>query len=145
MLRHFTKEQIKRIVDDLGIGMKCYVDVRNNEIKIFPDFGNAYFDIEAWEEEKKDWDLNEDYYQEIRPLPASEAYRVMEKFANQLESGLVQDELMNCLNRRKPFQHFKYAVEASDYREQWFEFRNQEHFDWVEWQLGNYESERGDQ
>jgi hypothetical protein len=46
----------------------------------------------------------------------------MENFVDEVNDINLQGKLINAL-RKKPFANFKYLVENSDYRQQWFDFR----------------------
>ena len=49
----------------------------------------------------------------------------MENFAEQVVDQHLQNKLITALNNRKPFANFKMVVEGSEYREHWFQFRQQ--------------------
>jgi len=47
----------------------------------------------------------------------------MEDFVKEVKDRKLSDELINALNKKKPFSHFKFIVENSTYRQQWFDFK----------------------
>ena len=55
----------------------------------------------------------------------STAFKVMEAFAETVKDYKVKSLLVNALQKRKPFANFKYVIDNSVMREQWFEFRNE--------------------
>ena len=120
---NFTKKQIKEIVEDLEVGMKCYINKETNDVKITIDFDSEYVDIENWEEDKNELEMNWRKYYEIEPMPSREGFMVMEEFIDKVNEKNLKEQLIRALNKRKPFQNFKYEVENSNYREQWFKYR----------------------
>ena len=76
-------------------------------------------------------DLDKIYEQKAKfikfePLESFESFKIMERFIDQVTDMHFQSELSNILQRRKPFQNFKYAVDNSDFRQQWFDFKQKE-------------------
>ena len=47
----------------------------------------------------------------------------MELFVEQLSDQNLKSELENVLTKKKPFQNFKYKVDHSDFRQNWFDFK----------------------
>jgi len=58
----------------------------------------------------------------------------MEYFIDEIDDNNLQNRLINALNRRKPFANFKYIVETSKYRQQWFDFR-QKQWEYYVWDI----------
>lgn len=77
--------------------------------------------------------------EEIEKMPSSEAFRVMEDFAGLVADRKVQFRLINALEKRKPFRHFKFEVENSVAREEWFKYRDERNYDWVLQQVRHLE------
>lgn len=45
------------------------------------------------------------------------------------------------LNRSKPFSNFKWIIDNSgDYRQKWFDFKNQKYIEWVEEKISELNS-----
>jgi len=60
----------------------------------------------------------------IEPLDSSEGFRIMEDFTEEVvPAGKFKNQLINVLSRSKPFANFKWLVEGSGYREEWFKFK----------------------
>lgn len=138
----FTDQQIKEIAEELQIGMKCFIHKVTKQVVITFDWENEYFDEGGLEEEgiqELEAIQNDLFsYHEIERMPSHEAFEVMEDFINIMSSThdpRLKISLIEALNKRRPFAHFKHIVESSSYREAWFTFRDQAHFDWVEKQL----------
>ena len=72
-----------------------------------------------------DWDK----YFEFSPPDSNEGFRIMEAFAERLkEDEKLQNRLIRALNNRKPFVNFNDIIHDSDYRQKWFDFKQQ----WLE-------------
>ncbi|MEN6589427.1 MAG: UPF0158 family protein [Proteiniphilum sp.] len=48
---------------------------------------------------------------------------MMEAFARQLKDKRVIEKLFDILNRKKPFARFNEYIHTSEYREDWFRYR----------------------
>ena len=118
-----TEAQIDDIAQDLDCGMKCYIHKENGEIISIPDeLRGLEPDEEFWGEDMKK--IEDDYkdYIEVEGMNSTEAFRVMEDFANIMDSKELSVKLINALNRRKPFQNFKDEIDYSgEYRQKWFD------------------------
>jgi hypothetical protein len=68
-------------------------------------------------------------------MTSSEAFRVMEDFAHSLSDDAFKAMLLNRPSRRKPFQNFRMEIDDSDYREDWFAFKDKAYMDFVRMQL----------
>lgn len=94
------------------------------------DFGDVY---EFFKEEIKVLRRNPDDYVEVERPGSRDSFRVMERFINTLEdSNPLKSQLIHALNRKNPFSNFKVLVDGSGaYRQQWFDFRDEEMREWV--------------
>lgn len=50
----------------------------------------------------------------------------MERFVNQMPENQLKLDLEKALHNKKPFLNFKYSIETSDFRNLWFEFKQNE-------------------
>ena len=131
-----TKDQIKEIADYLDSGMKCYINKETGIIKFTPDFDSGYVDEELWEDDLKELDENWDKYVQIDKMESHESFEIMADFAEKVDSRELRDSLINALNRKHPFQNFKWVIDNSGpYRQKWFDFKNQRLIEWVKDQL----------
>ena len=57
----------------------------------------------------------------------------MVEFAEQLsDNDKLKNQLINALNRKKPFREFKDIIDnAGKYRQQWFDFKQAQLLQWV--------------
>ena len=60
----------------------------------------------------------------------------MADFAENVDSIKLRESLINALNKKHPFQNFKWIIDNSGpYRQKWFDFKNQRLIEWVKDQL----------
>ncbi len=128
-----SKEQIKEIAERLETGEKCFVHVHTRELVSYPDpLQYPDFDDGFHQEEMQKVEENGQDYLEIEGMGSREGFRLMEAFAEQLDSSRLQERLYRALRQKKPFQHFKSEIDnAGEYRQIWFAFKNQQMIDWV--------------
>lgn len=132
-----TKDQIKEIAEELDCGMRCYINKETGEIKTVLNFESWQTDDrESWEDVLNDLDENWDKYFEIEKMESHESFEVMAGFAESVDSRELRDALIGALNKKHPFQNFKWVVDNSGpYRQKWFDFKNQRLIEWVNDQL----------
>jgi len=104
-----------------------------------PDMEDPYFDPDQWSETLDDVLGKEDEYAVFESMDNRMAYSVMQDFVHNLHEDWLRDELEFALASPKPMQDFKFKVENSPYREDWFNYRFRAHMDWVKSQLNCYE------
>lgn len=68
-------------------------------------------------------------------MDSFQSFRVMEGFSDSLAAGRMKNKLEYILSQPKPFREFKHAVESSDYRQDWYDFRRQANVAWVKEQF----------
>ena len=122
---------INEIAQQLDCGNECYFNQKTKELICIPNADlMAMGDEEYYKEVFKD-DLEKVKSQKkdlikFEVLESFESYKIMEDFKNQINDNYFKEKLNEALNRRKPFQNFKYLIDNSDYREDWFEFKHKE-------------------
>jgi len=137
---NFTKEQIKDIAGNLEAGMVCNINTKNmNIIYLLDEIDMMDADMECWQDDVDEVENNYDDYFIIEKMNSTEAYRIMEEFAEIVTDNNLYDKLTNALNRRKPFQNFKWIIDNSGtYREQWFDFKSKYYISWVKDKIEDY-------
>ena len=132
-----TENQIEEIADNLDCGMRCFFNLRTGEIKTLLNFDSWIgADEEPWEEEAKEIDENWDDYFEFTGFEAHESFQIMADFAERIDDPKLQDQLINALNRPKPFRNFKWQIDNSgEYRQQWFDYKKMRYVQWVKEQI----------
>lgn len=132
-----TEKQIAEIAEELDCGMRCFYNLKTGEIKTIINSDNWIgADEEPWEEVWNEIEDNWDDYFEFKGLESHESYQIMADFAENVENKRLQNNLINALNRRKPFQNFKWHIDNSgEYRQQWFDFKKMRYIEWVKEQI----------
>ena len=132
-----TKEQIKEIADQLDCRWKCYINKETGIIKSVPDFDIMQTSsTEPWDSVLNELDENWGNYLEIEKMESHESFEIMVEFAEDVDSKELHDALINALNRKHPFQNFRFVIDNSGpYRQKWFDFKTQSLKEWVIAQL----------
>ena len=134
-------EKYKSIVNEIAqyidMGMLCFLNPETDELDFIPQeiYYDANYDDDPEKVKKELIDLHGwevikflDWENPIgfEPLHSSESFRIMEKFAQQLsEDEPIRSRLFKALRNRKPFANFGRIIDDSDFREDWFEFKQQ--------------------
>ena len=132
-----TEKQIEEIADNLDSGMRCFYNLKSGEIKTILNFDSWIgADEELWEEESKEIDENWGDYFEFVGFESHESFRIMADFAESVEDYRLQDKLIDALNKRKPFQNFKWQIDNSgEFRQRWFDYKKMRYIQWVKEQI----------
>ncbi|SFU70116.1 Uncharacterised protein family (UPF0158) [Pustulibacterium marinum] len=130
-----TAKEIATIAEELDCGMVCFYHRATGTIESYPDPNDIYFDPEPWQDIIDTIEAREDEYDKFEKMNSSEAFRVMEGFAASLTDAAFQESLEEVLANRKPFQHFKALVDASAYRQNWFDYKQNAYIAYVKDQL----------
>ncbi|MNR01380.1 UPF0158 family protein [Pedobacter ghigonis] len=134
-MKTLTSEQIKEIADTIDCGFVCHWNIKSNKLIFIPNdegFDPDYND--AWDDDIKDLETNFSDYKRIEQPDSRESFRIMEKFTDELpDNTRIKVTLIEALNKRKPFREFKYQIDNNeDYRQLWFDFKNQKLIDYVQ-------------
>jgi len=120
-----SKEKIKDIVGSLECGMVCYVNKETKEVISTVDPNEIYECEELWQDTFDEIENNPDKYIEIEKMPSFESFKVMEDFVENVTDEKLQKRLIQ----------FKYEIDNSAFREEWFKFRSERNTEWVKQQL----------
>lgn len=132
----YKEETIIELADLIDCGLVCYLHKESEEIESFPE--DIDLDIEEedpWQEVIDKIDNHPDQYIRIEKMDSNQAFRVMVRFAEIVDSDKLREKLFNALNHGKPFRNFKYLIDNSDYRQDWFDFKLEQNVLWVKEQI----------
>ena len=129
---------ITEIAQELDCGNDCYYNSKTNEIVAIPNFSQIS-DEEEFKElfrenltkvnnKKKD-------FIKFEVLESFESFKIMERFVEQVTDLNFQSKMENILQRKNPFQNFKNSIDNSNFRQKWFDFKQNELEKIVESQL----------
>ena len=120
---------IKEIAQELDCGCDCYYNPRTDEIVAIPNFGQIMDEdefLDAFSVQLKKVKKDKAEFIKIEVLKSFESFKIMGDFVSQIADYQLQAELENILDRKKPFQNFKFRIDNSNYRQKWFDFKNLE-------------------
>lgn len=120
---------INEIAQEIECGNDCYYNPKNNEIIMIPNLDDMMDEDEfndAFGAELKKVRKNKSEYIKIEVLKSAESFKIMESLITQIADKQFQAELENILEQKKPFQNFKSKIDNSDYRQNWFDFKQNE-------------------
>jgi hypothetical protein len=136
------------IAESIDCGMICFVNPDTLEMEDVPkSMLDEYLFVEEDEDEESgeaDEMLNMDHLKwerciTVEPRDSRESFRIMEGFVSEIDDQKLQKQLINALSNHRPFANFKYRVESSPCRKEWFAYKQQklEELVWIElsWQL----------
>lgn len=128
-MANYDKKIINEIAQELDCGNDCYFNPKTKEIIAIPNYSiisdEALFeevfgpDVEKVNEQEAD-------FIKLEVLQSFESFKIMERFVEQIDDQLFKAKLENALHRRKPFRNFKYLIDDSDFRQDWFDFKQNE-------------------
>lgn len=138
----YSDKTISEIADLIDCGFICFLEKANENIEHYPKEEDLFDDEEGpWQDVINKIEENPDDYIEIEQMDSKQSFRVMENFTEEVKSVSLQGKLANALSRPKPFQNFKYLIDDSDYRQDWFDFKLSQNILWVKKQISIYENE----
>jgi hypothetical protein len=120
---------IKAIAQELDCGNDCFYNIKTDEIIAIPNFSIISDDeafIECFGADLKRVEKNKAEFIKIEILESFESFKIIKRFVSQIADEQLQAELENILEQKKPFQNFKNRIDNSDYRQNWFDFKQNE-------------------
>ena len=145
------RELVHTVAENIDCGLVCFINPETLEVEKIPkgmidgwEFGDEDDDEEDDEQKflHDDWET----YITVEPRESSESFRIMEKFVDEVNDKNLKNKLVNALNNRRPFANFKNIVESSNYRNEWFAFKQQQLeimvWDELEYELEKYENKK---
>jgi hypothetical protein len=137
-MKKLTDKQINAISQELQCGFICNIHKETMENVLLPDFNmRDYAEEGDWEEAIQEVEGNPESYISIEPMDSRESFGVMEDFAlYEVPEGKLKERLIRALERKGPFQNFKWEIDNSgEYRQKWFDYRDQRYNEFVRQQL----------
>lgn len=134
-----SENTVREIADWLQGGLECWVHKVEGTMLFLPNRHDPYFDPDLWEEAFEDVHGREDEYLVFETMDSSHSYRIMQEFTHSLDAGKLKCELETALGRTKPFKRFREALENSDFKESWYNYKFEAHMDWVKSQVSCHE------
>ncbi len=130
---------VTEIADNLLAGFVCFLNPETLEIEPIPqallDDPEEYEAItgETWESEERKYE-NWEKCIRVEPMDSHKSFKVMELYVEEMADRNIKNRLDAILNKRMPFANFKNFIENSDYRQQWYDFK-QVKWEWYIWNI----------
>ena len=122
-------EVVKEIAGNINAGLVCFLRTDTLEIDDIPYElyssatlykMNTGFTLKDFKPKYTHWKK----YITIEPMVPNESFKIMEKFVDQLDNSRLRTQLVHALQNRKPFANFKYIIDNSEIRQEWFDFKD---------------------
>jgi hypothetical protein len=120
---------VKNIAQELDCGFDCYYNSKTDEIIAIPDFSQFSDEVdfkEAFRDDLVKIEKHKADFIKIEVLESFESFKIMEGFVEQLTDKNLQSKLENALANKKPFQNFRHLIDHSEFRQSWFDFKQNE-------------------
>ncbi len=120
---------IKEIAQELDCGSDCFYNPKTKEVIAIPNFTEIMDEDvfrEAFGEELDKIKQHKADFIKFEALESFESFKIMELFVAQLSDKNLQSELEKVLANKKPFQNFKHIIDHSNFRQTWFDFKQNE-------------------
>jgi len=132
-----TTETTKEIAEQLDCGLRAFIHKTSGQLLFVPEENDLTdVDLDPWKDDLELLKKNSKEYHEIEKWTSGDGFEMMSEFANQVSDNNFQRRLFEALKKNKPFREFKFVIDNSgDFRQQWFDFKNKWHQDFVARQL----------
>lgn len=123
------RDIIKEIAGNLDCGEDCFYNPKSGEIVVIPNFIDELDEDELAEAFQADLDKIDQQkadFIKFEVLESTESFNIMERFVEQMTDLQFRSELEEVLQKKKPFQNFKYSIDNSSFRQKWFDFKQGE-------------------
>lgn len=134
---------IREIVMDLECGYDCFYNPKNDAIISIPSTNQFIVDDDfrdSFSESLEQIATHKADLIEIRALESFESFQIMELYVEQMPDLKLKASLENALANRKPFKNFSHLIDHSAYRQDWFDFKQQQLEKYVIEQLRNHKN-----
>lgn len=117
----------KSIAESIDCGLIVYLNLDTLDLEEVsaemedPEDFDSNFSQCDWVERPKFYDWENTI--RFEPLEAHESYKMMEAFVENMEDEQLQAELFNAMDNQKPFAHFNGIIDNSEFRQNWFDFK----------------------
>lgn len=132
---------IKEIAQELDCGNDCYFNLKTKKIIAIPNLSQVFDEEEFKEAFGLDIEMIEKHsedYIKIDNLKSHISFKIMEQFIEQLPKQKLKVKLESILENKNPFQNFKHEIDRSEYRQDWFGFKQSELEKIVENQINKF-------
>jgi Uncharacterised protein family (UPF0158) len=102
---------------------RSFIDMETLEVEFHA--AEYYFEENEMEDTAEEALDNPDKFFPIEHSTSSKAFEVMEAFVETINDNMLRSQLIRALQRKKPFANFKYIIDNSPLRQEWFQFKDE--------------------
>ena len=143
------KELVHNVAENIDCGLVCFINPETLEVEEIPKGMLDGFSDFSVNQELEDEDDDEQKFLHVEwescisvePRESHESFKIMEKFVDEVNDKNLKNKLINALSNRRPFANFKNIVESSNYRKEWFAFK-QKQLEILVWEELEYQLEK---
>ena len=122
---------INEIAQQLDCGNDCYYNSKTKELISIPNAdllasGDTEYHMQFFKEDIDRINRQKKDLIKFEVLQSFQSFKIMENFAYQVTETNLREKLSHVLFKGKPFRNFKYLIDNSEYREEWFAFKQKE-------------------
>ncbi|AUC77313.1 UPF0158 family protein [Olleya sp. Bg11-27] len=125
-LYNTEQNSVKRIAEELDSGFDCYYNSKSDDIIAIPSvslFSDEEDFKEAFQTQLETIEKHETDFIKFEVLQSFQSFKIMEQFVKLITDQMLKAELEQILANKKPFQNFKYKIDHSEFRQDWFDFK----------------------
>ncbi|MFW5754255.1 MAG: UPF0158 family protein [Marinilabiliaceae bacterium] len=129
MIPEKYKDTVQKIAENIDCGLVCYLNPDTLELEDLPNNLDDPEEYELTVGESYDEMFKHDQWNKcivVEPPESSQGFKIMERFVDEVDDPRLRDQLINALNRKRPFANFKNLVETSSFRQAWFDFKQKQ-------------------
>lgn len=110
----FLLGEICQALEDQSYEASWYLNITQQKVDCISDY----------EIENEIFPEDDDQLLKIDPMFSSEAFSIMEDFAESVKAPKIQARLFRALQKRHPFSNFKDQVYDEDLEKEWFAYKD---------------------
>ena len=125
-LYNTEQNSVKRIAEELDSGFDCYYNSKSDDIIAIPSvslFSDEEDFKEAFQTQLETIEKHQADFIKFDVLQSFQSFKIMEQFVKLITDQMLKAELEQILANKKPFQNFKYKIDHSEFRQNWFDFK----------------------
>lgn len=124
-MKKLSPSIINEIAQSLDCGLVCFLNPDTLDlVEVLTDVLEGTFDDEDSLKEIQRIEYEWKKIIRIDPLESGKSFEIMKRFVEEVVNNIhLKSKLQNILEGKKPFRNFKNAIDGSDYRQAWFDFK----------------------
>jgi hypothetical protein len=123
------KKTVSQIAENMDCGLTSFLNPETLEIEFVPQNLDAPEEYELMTGESYEDTFKHTIWKKciiVEPPESRESFKIMERFVDEVNDKRLREDLIDALNRKRPFANFKQIVETSQFRQAWFDFKKEQ-------------------